>query len=204
VDVGQFVNRGTAMGTIYAVDFVEVRLPVQDEELAYLNIDMFHQRETFSNPAPVILRARFAGREHEWHGTVVRTEGELDPRTRMVNLVARVADPYADTHNRPPLSIGLFVDAEILGAMASDVVVIPRSALRGNDQVIIVDADERLRYRQVEVLRVDSNEVLIQSGLRKGERVCISALEIEMDGMLVRVRDDMPAVAASTPLDNPS
>ena len=204
VDVGQFVNRGSAMGTIYAVDFVEVRLPVHDEELAFLNVEMFNQRENLTNLAPVILRARFAGREHEWHGTVVRTEGELDPRTRMVNVVARVADPYSDTHNRPPLSVGLFVDAEIIGAMVSDVVVIPRAALRGKDQVMVVDVDERLRYRQVEVLRLDRNEVLIQSGIRNGERVCISAIETAMDGMLVRVRDDMPAVAASASLDNPS
>ena len=96
------------------------------------------------------------------------------------------------------------MDAEIIGAMVSDVVVIPRAALRGKDQVMVVDADERLRYRQVEVLRLDRNEVLIQSGIRNGERVCISAIETAMDGMLVRVRDDMPAVAASASLDNPS
>ena len=204
VDVGQFVNRGTTMGTIYAVDFAEVRLPVQDEELAYLDLSLLDTTDTPHAPVSVILRAKFAGSEHQWRGEVVRTEGELDPRTRMVNVVARVPDPYAGTQDRPPLSVGLFVDAEILGAVAQNVVIVPRTAVRGKDRVIIVDAEGRLRYRDVKVLRVDSNRVLIEDGIRDGERVCISPIETAMDGMLVRIRDEMPAVAASHPLENRS
>lgn len=204
VDVGQFVNRGASMGTIYAVDFAEVRLPVQDEELAFLEIPLLNTAGHPIEPVPVILRARFAGQEHEWAGEIVRTEGELDPRTRMVNVVARVPAPYAGTEDRPPLAVGLFVDAEIIGAEVENVVVVPRAALRGKSQIIIVDAEERMRYRDVEVLRVDSDQVLISAGILSGERICISPIETAMDGMLVRVRDEMPAVAASAIPENRS
>ena len=39
----------------------------------------------------VTLTADFAGRVHEWKGTIVRAEGEIDRRTRQLTLIARVA-----------------------------------------------------------------------------------------------------------------
>ncbi len=187
VDVGQFVNRGSMVAKIYAVDFAEVRLPVPDEQLAYLDLPLVYEEESTSDATPVTLRARFAGKVHEWQGEVVRTEGELDPRTRMVNIVARVPDPYRRSEGRPPLAVGLFVEAEIVGTNAEDVVVLPRTALRSRDQVLIVDHEDRLRLRDVDVLRVSRDEVLVQAGLESGDRVCVSPLETPMDGMQVRI-----------------
>jgi RND family efflux transporter MFP subunit len=197
VDVGQFVKRGNPVATIYAVDFAEVRLPIQDEELAFLDLPLGYTGGESSIPIPVTLRARFAGVEHEWLGEVVRTEGELDPATRMVHVVARVPEPYVSRNGRPPLSVGLFVDADIQGKTLSDVVILPRSALRGGDQVLVVDQDERLRFRPVDVYRVAEEEVYIVGGLTMGERVCISPLQSTSDGMLVRVADVEQRAASS-------
>ncbi len=199
VDVGQFVGRGTPVATIYAVDLAEVRLPVHDEELAFIDLPLLRNGgagEDGTPAVPVTLRARFAGTRHEWHGHVVRTEGELDPRTRMVHVVAQVPAPYAQG-DAPPLSVGLFVEAEITGAEAKGVVVLPRSSLRGAGQVLVVDEEDRLRFRDVDLLRVDADEILVRGGLARGERVCISPLESATEGMAVRVRDDPPAGAAS-------
>ncbi len=187
VDVGQFVKRGTPVATIYAVDFAEVRLPIQDEELAFLDLPLGYTGAASATPIPVTLRARFAGAEHEWQGEVVRTEGELDPATRMVHVVARVPEPYVSRDGRPPLSVGLFVDADIHGETLNDVVILPRSAMRGSNQVLVVDEEERLRFREVDVYRVAEEEVYIVSGLSSGERVCISPLQSTRDGMPVRV-----------------
>jgi RND family efflux transporter MFP subunit len=191
VDVGQFVNRGNMVAKIYAVDFAEVRLPIPDEQLAYLDLPLVYDEESTSSVTPVTLRARFAGKAHEWQGEIVRTEGELDPRTRMVNVVARVPDPYARSEGRPPLAVGLFVEAEIFGTTVEDVVVLPRTALRGRDRVLIVDREDRLRFRDVDVLRVSRDEVLVQAGLTSGDRVCVSQLETPMDGMQVRIRESL-------------
>jgi multidrug efflux pump subunit AcrA (membrane-fusion protein) len=183
------------VATIYAVDFAEVRLPVHDEELAFLDLPRATRAIEPGAGATVIVRARFAGAVHEWRGEVVRTEGELDPRTRMVTVVARVKDPYARMNGRPPLAVGLFVEAEILGADFDGVVVLPRSALRGGDRVLIVDSDDRLRFRDVDVLRLSRDEVYIRGGLERGERVCVSPLEGAVDGMSVRT-PDVPQAAA--------
>ncbi len=198
VDVGQFVKRGSAIGTIYAVDYAEVRLPIQDEELAFLDLPLTESSRTAPPVAPAVtLSARFAGARHQWQGEVVRTEGELDAATRMVHVVARVAPPYDAEGDRPPLSVGLFVDAEIHGITVADLVRLPRSALRKDDQVLVADSESRLRFRGVSVLRRAQDEVLISAGLRAGERVCVSLLQTTTDGMRVRIADTSELVSTT-------
>jgi RND family efflux transporter MFP subunit len=203
VDVGQFVKRGNTIGTIYAVDFAEVRLPIHDEELAYLELPLARAGVELAKPIPVVLRARFAGEEQEWRGQVVRTEGELDPATRMVNVVARVPEPYAPSADRPPLSVGLFVNAEIQGAILPNLVVLPRAALRGESQVLIVDADNTLRFREVEVLRTANEQIYVSGGLSGGELVCISPLQSTVEGMAVRVIEEASPELVASPAGDP-
>ena len=187
VDVGQFVSRGAPVATLYAVDYAEVRLPVPDEELAFIELPLLYVDDPRQEGPEVILRARFAGAEHEWRGRVVRTEGELDPRSRMVNVVARVPNPYARDGGRPPLSVGLFVSGEILGDWIEAAIILPRTALRDGRKVFVIDAEGRLRSRPVEVLRDAGDEVVVSGGLEAGEVVCISTLEGAIEGMRVRI-----------------
>ena len=192
VDVGQFVNKGTAVGRVYAVDSAEIRLPLPDEELAYVDVPMSYRGGQRRTGPRVSLTADFAGRRHTWQGRIVRTESEIDPVSRMVHVVAEVSDPYAPGSDptRPPLAAGMFVEAEIEGRSVDDILTLPWAALRGRDQVLIVDDAGQLRFRQVEVLRSTTDQVLIRSGLAEGERVCISALDTVIDGMAVRVLDE--------------
>jgi multidrug efflux pump subunit AcrA (membrane-fusion protein) len=104
----------------------------------------------------------------------------------MVNVVARVENPYERSDGRPPLAVGLFVDAEILGRRVEDVIVLPRAALRDGDVVHVVDAEDRLRLREVSVLRRHRDEVVISSGLAPGERVSLTPLATPVEGMLVK------------------
>ena len=198
VDVGQFVNRGTAVGRIYAVDSAEVRLPLPDEELAYVDVPMSYRGTRQQTGPAVTLSADFAGRRYSWQGRIVRTEGEIDPVSRMVHVVAEVDDPYAPGPDptRPPLAVGMFVEAEIAGRRVDDVVVLPWAALQGRDQVLIVDDDGRLRYRQVEILRSTTESVLVSGGLAAGERVSVSALDAVIDGMAVQIAGADPSMMA--------
>jgi RND family efflux transporter MFP subunit len=195
VDIGQFVRRGDEIGTIYATDFVEVRLPIHDEELAYLDIPLGRTGQDPVAQLSVTLTAKFAGEWHQWQGYVVRTEGELDPNTRMMHVVARVANPYGDANKGAPLSIGLFVDAEIHGRIVPNVTVLPRSALRADDKLLLVDNSNKLRFREVEVLRLAGSNVYIGNGVSTGDRVCLSPMQSSADGMLVRV-SDQPSISS--------
>ncbi len=188
VDRGQFVSRGTPLASIYAIDRSEVRLPVPDRALAHLGIPLdFQTRDDAPGPS-VELRAEVAGRDARWSGVIDRAEGEIDPRTRMVTLVAVVDDPFFQDSERgdtPPLAPGLFVQAEVEGRRVDDAVRIPSGALRPGDQVLVLDGDA-LRFRDVDVLRRERDTVVVGAGLAAGDEVCISPLEAATEGMRVR------------------
>ena len=191
VNEGQFVQRGTPAARVYAVDFAEVRLPVRDADLAFLDLSI----DGGDQPVEprVTLRADFAGRPREWRGRVVRNEGTIDPASRMLHLVARVEDPYARASDRAPLPVGLFVEAEIRGRTVEDVLVVPRAAVH-EDRIWLVDAAGRLRVRRAELLRHEGRTAVLRVRVATGERLCLSSLARAVDGMPVRpVPEPLPS-----------
>lgn len=188
-DLGQFVSRGTRLGTVYSTEAAELRLPVSRQELVFLDVDLGINEESSSADGPAVeLRGTVGGHTYVWNARVVRAGGAFDPRTRMLPLFARVEDPFGRlaSSTGPPLPMGLFVEAEIAGRLAEDVIVLPRSAVRDGDQVLVVDDDSRLRFRSIDILRTHRDEVVVEGGLESGELVCVSPLESVVDGMAVR------------------
>ncbi len=184
VDVGQFISRGEKIGSLYAIDYVEIRVPIANAQFAYLNLNTTSGGQLSPDVAPEArITASYAGRPFYWQGSMVRTEAEIDSQSRMFYGVVRVKNERTET--QPPLVIGLFVDIDIIGREVDNIISLPRSAIRDNNQVLIVDQQNRLRFRSVQLLRIQRDEVLISQGLEKGERVCISPLQIVIDGMSV-------------------
>ncbi len=182
VDIGQFAARGQPIATLYASDVVEVRLPIADRQLAFLNLPTLRTGNLPAAQQPsVVLKAEYGGRTLSWAGKIVRTEAEIDTASRMVQLVARVETQ----ENQPDLSVGLFVNAEISGIAVENVVVLPRSSLRNQNQVLIVDGEDKIRFRTITPLRLYQDSVLVADGLLDGERVCVSTLQTAIDGMNV-------------------
>ena len=182
VDVGQLVGPGSAVATIYATDRLEVRLPIADRQLGFLNLPVGHRGELPAGRQPAVtLSAEYAGQLLEWSGNIVRTEAQIDTSSRMVNVVARIA---GDDLQAPP-AVGLFVRADIEGLLVDDIVVLPRHALRNGNRVLVVGKDNRLSFRPIEPLRLYQDDVLIRAGLEAGERVCVSPMQTPIDGMRV-------------------
>jgi RND family efflux transporter MFP subunit len=207
VDVGQFAARGQPVGRIYAIDFAEVRLPIRDEEIRRLPAGLLRGAQ---GAAPrVTLTADFAGARHRWEGLVMRVEGEIDPRTRMIYAVARVDDPYGaapaaaaelgadDSAPRPPLAPGLFVEAEIAGRRVRGAAVIPRAALHEGNRVWVVDAEGQLQGRALEIAQTERTQVVATGGLRSGERVCITPIAGASEGMRVNAREARPLLSSA-------
>ena len=67
---------------------------------------------------------------------------------------------------------------------------VPRSALRDDGHLLIVDAEERLRFRAVEPVRIATDVVFIDAELEDGELVCISPIAVAVEGMPVRIFND--------------
>ena len=185
IDIGQFVQQGAPIASIYASDAVEVRLPIVNAQLAYLDPANLQRGELDPATAPMIrLTARYAGTSFVWRGQLARTEGEIDAQSRMITAVARVRQDN-QSPDVPPLQVGAFVAAEIEGQYLDDIVRLPRAALRPNNQVLIIDGDNRLRFRAVNVLRLENDFVIIDSGLESGEVVNLSPIQTVVDGMRV-------------------
>ncbi len=191
VDVGQFVERGTPVARLYAVDAAEIRLPIRDADVAHLDLPLSGASGSTTRPE-VILRATFAGATETWRGRIVRTEGEIDPKTRMVNAVARVDDPYGRRRRDggPPLAVGMFVDAEILGRTVPQAVVLPRAALHEGNRVLVVTDTDRLVAQPVTVLRLEHDRVVLADELAPGTRVCVSPVAAFVDDMQVRTVEE--------------
>ncbi len=190
VDIGQLVGPASPVATMYAIDRLEVRLPVADRQLEFLNLPVGHRGELPADQQPIVtLTADYAGRRLSWPGRIVREEAQIDTSSRMVNIVARITD--SEGAELP--AVGLFVNADIEGLLVRDIVVLPRNALQSGNRVLVVDAENRLRFRAVEPLRLYQDDVLIKAGLETGERVCVSPMQTPIDGMLVNPIPDIRA-----------
>lgn len=185
VDKGQVVTAGQSLAELYGTDAAEVVVPLQPEDLAWFDIPGFTNGE--GPGAEALVRARVAGEERSWQGRVLRSEGRLDEKTRMLGVVVGVDDPYG---TRPPLAVGLFVRVEILGASLAGAVRVPRAAVRQGDVAWVVE-EGRLRFRPVTVARTQGDEALVTAGLEEGDLVAVSRLDEATDDMAVRaVREE--------------
>ena len=90
-----------------------------------------------------------------------------------------------------------FVAAGITGATVLDVFRIPRTAVRGADQVLIVDDENRLEIRRVSIARTDNQYAYINGGVSAGERITTTAIEAPTNGMSVRTAESISAEGAS-------
>jgi len=182
VDIGQYVTAGRKVASLFSTRAAEIVIPFDDESLYWFDVPGFTPGNGDGSSVRVI--ARIAGRDLTWSGKIMRAEGKLDERTRMVNVVVRVDKPYA---TKPPLVAGLFVTVEIKGHTLENAAVIPRSALRENSLVWVVDDSGQLMFRKVAVARLGTNQAILRSGLEDGDLVVTSGLKAVTDGMQVRI-----------------
>ncbi len=191
-DLAQFVNPGTRLGVTFATDYAEVRLALTDQDLAFVEIpDPRDVTRSGGADGPLVkLTAVQKGQLTEWDAQIVRTEGVVDEKSRVTYAVARIVDPYRLHSPGPSLPIGSFVAASIAGSNAVDVIPVPRGALRGADQVLVVNDDNEIEIRTVEILRADTNFAYLSGGVSAGERITTTAIEAPANGMAVRTDAD--------------
>ena len=185
VDVGQFFQKGASIATLYDTQRLEVRLPLADAQLAYLDTEFANTGIAAADRIPVILTANYGGRQQSWTAQLMRSEGDISTTTRFLYVIAEVSNSTNENGMRLP--VGLFVNATIQGRSVDGLVSIPRTALRSNNNVMVIDENSRLRFREVQVFRLSETHALISGGLSSGERISISALQFVVEGMPVQV-----------------
>jgi RND family efflux transporter MFP subunit len=186
VGIGQFVTAGTNLGKVFSTDVVEIRLPLTDAQLTELNLPMGFMADAFNAPV-VQFSAQVGNKAHRWTGRIVRTHASVDQQTRMIYAVAEVQDPYGLGADRgTPMAVGMFVHAEIAGIHSQSAMVLPRVALRSADKVYVINDNNRLEIRTVEILSTSEETVLVSNGVKVGDKVVTSTVPAAVDGMEVR------------------
>ncbi|VAX02691.1 RND efflux system, membrane fusion protein, partial [hydrothermal vent metagenome] len=190
VDVGQYVAPGTVAATIYAMDAAEVRLPLTDSQLAFVDLPGFGEQNS-KHQAAVTLRHRVGNRVYQWQGRLVRTDGAIDTASRQLFVVAQIDNPFQykkqSNGNVPPLKIGQFVEADIQGQQLQDVFVLPRSAVEIGNTVLMVKKDGRIERRAVQVVLRRGEQVIVSAGLQVGERISLTPMPFAHEDTVVAV-----------------
>ena len=194
VDVGQMVSaRQSQLTRIYSTDTAEIRLPIALNDIQYLDLPEAYSNNAQTKSKPrVSINARFGDETYTWEGVIDRTEGAIDSRTRLSYVVAQIDAPYEKKNgsDRPPLKVGLFVEATIEGKQLSTAIKIPRQVLRQDNTVYIVDKENRLEFKSVKVYKTDTEWAIITGGLDDGDRVCLTPLEYAVMGMQIEIEPE--------------
>lgn len=193
VDIGQYVTLGTRLGVTFAIDTAEVRLPLTNNDLRYLELpsetDIINKNKSFP---PVKLSAENGAGINVWQARIIRTEGVVDETSRVIYAIAQVVDPYGvlGKSHQQELKIGTFVNAEIEGLPAENVVVLPRYVLRADHTILIANADNELEIVPVTVLRAEPKKVYLSAGIKGGTKVVITTLDAPVPGTRLAIRGE--------------
>ncbi len=187
LEIGQFLNAGAPVATVAGIDQIEIVVPLPLEEIVWLQVPRKGAKQRGSL-AKVELQS--GGRTFHWQGEITRSLGEIDPRNRMARVVVTVNDPFTEDTEKAnllnDLLPGMFVNVQILGEELSDIISVPRGAMHDNDTIWVIDDENRLHIREVDILRRERDEVLIRSGVDANEKIVLTNLSGAAEGMLLR------------------
>jgi RND family efflux transporter MFP subunit len=188
VDVGQVVSANTQLAEIYATDVVEIRLPLRNRDLGFIDLpESFRFSESgAASVADVTIRSDLIGSE-AWGARLVRTEGAIDESARQLHVIAQISDPFGTKNEgRSPLKIGQYVTAEIPGIELNDALVISNNSIYQGSYVYIVE-DGILRRRDIVIAWQNDDDAVIESGLAHGDQLVITPLGQVTSGIRVAI-----------------
>ncbi len=193
VDIGQYVSTGSQLAMTFAVDYAEVRLPIKQRDVAFLNLPRINKKSELLSA--VELSYQIAGTEHLWRSRLTRYEGVVDSSSRVHYVIAQVDDPYAlkSSSSHKELHIGTFVNAVISGKVLNDLVAIPRGVIRGANSLYLVDSDNKLQIITINILRTDASNVYTLDEFPANNRIVITKLSSPVQGMTLRISGEEKA-----------
>jgi RND family efflux transporter MFP subunit len=193
IALGQYVMIGQSIGAAYGIESMEIEVPLEDKELAWLaipdNMASVNDPESPQKGAIARVSANFAGEQKCWHGYVVRTTGQVDITSRLISVVVEVSEPFKDSGSTPPLLPGMFVEVAIEGNILENAIAVPRDAMHNNNEVWVAK-DGQLYVQPLDIVRADRDFAYADSGLDDGDMIIVSSLDIVIEEMKVRIQTD--------------
>ncbi|KHD25391.1 membrane protein [Vibrio caribbeanicus] len=177
IGVGQFITAGAHVATLNNVEAGEIHIPIAGFDSAFLP-------ESYAGlPAKVLLRGL---NTVEREGAIERDLGVVDTSTRMINVVVRVEDPYGIASDKTPVKFGSYVEVQFVGKELEQIYRLPQE-LVNNQQVWVVNENNELEPRTVNVVRAEKEFMLIAGGLSDDDQIVLTVPEYPQKGLLVDV-----------------
>ncbi|MEW6992283.1 efflux RND transporter periplasmic adaptor subunit [Colwelliaceae bacterium 6441] len=176
VDVGQLVSSNSQLASIFAVDSVEIRLPVKNKDLPLINLpEEYRDIGEKGDKNDVTLSSDLMGNQ-TWNGQIIRTESAIDEMSQQLYVVAQIKRPYdASASQGVPIKIGQYVTAKITGKVLNNTLVIPNRAIYQASYVYIVENGLLMR-KDITIGWQNGDESIIQSGLNAGDELVLTTL----------------------------
>ena len=187
-DTGSLVQAGTSntsglpVVTVAQVNVLRLRIPVPESLASKVRI---------GDSADVHVQATG---EH-FTGKVERFTDSLDTSTRTMQVEIDVPNP--NYHLQP----GMYADVRLSANSRPSALTVPIQALQRGDNkttVLVLDAQNRVQSRDVQVGVESSNDVEILGGLNEGERVIVGNLGSYQPGQTVRPKASATLPAGGT------
>lgn len=203
VEIAQYAQIGSTLVTADGIETAEVEAQIPLAQFSAL------VRAAAGNDGPVGLTPETVGNvvkrlgfsatihlnagetEIVWPATFSRVSNTIDLKTRSIGVIVTAQDTWSSAipGQRPPLSRGMFVEVRIRANEQKDQIVVPRTALHG-ENVYLADKENRLVIKPVETGLAQDGNIVITSGIEAGDRIVVSDLSPAIEGMLLRVTRD--------------
>ena len=180
VEKGLHVNAGQNLGKIYSKEALDIEVNIPVKDLRWLPTDFAED----SMPEAEILFGINNG-VSTWNGRVARVKAQIDEKTRTLPVVV---EANYNSNTGINLKPGMFVTVQIKGIEINNIYLLPRHVVH-NDDTVYLFIDNRLRIREVSVIRRFKDSVFINKGLSDGEFVIKTPLSKVFDGMQVGLAD---------------
>lgn len=204
VDVGQVVSMNTQLAEIYATDYVEIRLPLRNRDLPFIDLpEAFRYTDTLSKAAGQVEIYSDLGGSKAWDATLIRTEGAIDETARQLHVIAQIDDPFGrDNEGQTPLKIGEYVTARLEGKTMPGALVIPNNTIYQGTYVYTVE-DGILQRHDIEIAWQNDAEAIVSGGLSPGDELVTTPLGQVTSGIRVSVvgGGDRRGMLRDTPAD---
>ncbi len=184
VDIGQVVSSNTQLADIYSVDYVEIRLPIQNKDLPLMKLPEEYrndhaqpeaEEDESSMISDVVISSDLMG-EQQWQGKIVRTESAIDEMSQQLYVVAQIIRPYDREFNQgAQIKMGQYVTAQITGREVYNALVIPSSAIYQGSYVYIVENNLLMR-KEIKIGWQNGTESIISHGLVAGDELVLTSL----------------------------
>ncbi|WP_372239820.1 efflux RND transporter periplasmic adaptor subunit [Pseudomonas sp. FSL R10-2189] len=199
VTEGALVGQGevTPLARIQQLDPIQVDLMQSTRDLDNLR-DSFRAgdlQQVGKNQARVTL-IRDNGSLYPVPGKLLFTDVSVDPSTGQIILRSEFANPDRD------LLPGSFVRVRLEQAVNKQGISVPQRAIlrdsAGVAQVLLVDAESRVKQQPVQLGGVINDRWIVNEGLKAGDRIVIEGLQHARPGEQVQIDDPTPPLAHST------